>query len=279
MLWDVLPTGRQPGGAPFNAAVHLHRLGQSVQLISRVGDDELGRELLAYCEAEGLDTHLIQQSKTHLTGVVKATAGPGPAPGMLYRILEPVAWDFLHYTPAVQAAVSQAGMLVYGSLAARRATTRETLYRLLMQAPFKVFDVNLRPPHYRREVVKYLLRQADLVKLNTAELAEITGWLGQAATEATALPWLAGHFGLRSLCVTHADGGATLWTDHQLFQCPGPPGPAPASIGSSDAFLAALLAGLRQGSAPAHYLQAACAAAAAVARQGLADRTFAPLSP
>ena len=75
VLWDILPTGQQPGGAPFNVAVHLHQLGQPVQLISRVGDDELGRELLAFVEAKGLSTAHIQRGHTHLTGVVKANVG------------------------------------------------------------------------------------------------------------------------------------------------------------------------------------------------------------
>ena len=75
VLWDVLPTGKQPGGAPFNVAVHLHQLGQPVELISRVGRDDLGQELLDFLQAHGLPTATVQRGETHLTGVVKANVG------------------------------------------------------------------------------------------------------------------------------------------------------------------------------------------------------------
>jgi fructokinase len=265
ILWDVLPTGRQPGGAPFNVAVHLHQLGQPVQLISRVGDDELGRELLDFCTERGVGTELIQRSQTHLTGVVKATVQSNQE--VSYKIVEPVAWDYLHYNAEACAAVSQAAMVVYGSLAARSTTSRETLYRLLLLAPYKVFAVNLRPPYCTRAVVKYLLRQADLVVLTSQELVEIMSWLGQSTTEATALPWLAGHFGLKGVCVNKGAAGAMLWMADQLFSSPGFAVVVQDTIGSNDAFLAALLAGLRQGHPPTDYLRYACAAGALVAQQ------------
>ncbi|WP_303310963.1 carbohydrate kinase [Hymenobacter sp. BT730] len=275
MLWDMLPAGKQPGGAPFNVAVHLHQLGVPVQLISRVGDDELGAELLAFSASKGLDNHLVQRSATHLTSVVKANVSQRHE--VTFKILKPVAWDYIQHTDELRAAVAASGGLVYGSLAARSLTTRETLYRLLQVAPFKVFDVNLRPPHYSREVVKYLLRQADLVKLNEPELTEIMSWLGQPAADlATALPWLAGRFGLQAVCVTRGAAGAALWTDNQLFNCPGFPVPVQDTIGCGDALLAALLAGRLAGLPPATYLRRACAAGALVAmHQG----AMPPLTP
>jgi fructokinase len=273
ILWDVLPAGRQPGGAPFNVAVHLHQLGQPVQLISRVGDDELGRELLDFCAQRGVGTELIQRSQTHLTGVVKATVHSNQE--VSYKIVEPVAWDYLQYNSEVCTAVSQAAMVVYGSLAARSTTSRETLYRLLLLAPFKVFAVNLRPPYCTRAVVKYLLRQADLVVLTSQELVEIMNWLGQPASEAVALPWLAGHFGLKGVCVNKGAAGATLWLADQFFNSPGFAVTVQDTIGSNDAFLAALLVGFRQGHPPADYLRHACAAGALVAQQSGATPSLA----
>lgn len=263
-LWDVLPAGRQPGGAACNVALHLHQLGQPVQLISRVGDDELGHELLNFLTARGLDTALIQRSATHLTGVVKANV-QADSEQVSYKIAYPVAWDYIQHTDTLRTAVAQAGMLVYGTLTARGPASRETLYRLLQHASFKVFDLNLRPPHYSREVVKYLLRQADLVKLNEAELAEVMGWLGQPATAVTALPWLAAQFGLQAVCLTRGAAGATLWTGGQHWHCPGFTVPVQDPIGCGDAFLAALLVGWACGLPPADNLRRACAAGALVA--------------
>ncbi|GAB3298833.1 carbohydrate kinase family protein [Hymenobacter tenuis] len=255
-LWDMLPTGRRPGGAPLNVAAQLGRLGQPVQLISRVGNDELGAELLACLPGFGLGSELIQRSQTHLTGVVKVNLSAGHRQ---YKIVEPVAWDYLQHTEELRAAVASGRMLVYGSLAARNPVTRETLYRLLQVASYKVFDVNLRRPHYSRLVVNYLLRQADLVKLTLAELEQIMDWHGQEATVATALPWLAAHYQLDAVCLYQEASQVTLWQAPQLHTAELPRRESPDELGRSDVFLGRLLAHWGQESAAA-CLQAACAA-------------------
>jgi len=263
MLWDVLPSGKQPGGAPLNVAVHLHNFGQAVELISRVGHDDLGAELLAFAEGKGLSTRYVQHGETHLTGVVKANVSDSHE--VTYKIVQPVAWDYIQYEDALAPLVEQAEAFVFGSLAARSGATRETLYRLLQRAPFKVFDVNLRAPHYSRSVVTYLLRQAHLVKLNHHELAELLGWFGASPDEETALHWLAERFGLQAVCVTKGADGAVLWTGGQLYRSPGIAVQVQDTIGSGDAFLAALLRGWLAGQAPTELLAFACAAGSLVA--------------
>jgi len=263
MLWDVLPSGKQPGGAPLNVAVHLHNFGQAVELISRVGHDALGAELLAFAAAKGLSTRYVQQGETHLTGVVKANVSDSHE--VTYKIVQPVAWDYIQYEDALDSLVEQAKAFVFGSLAARSGATRETLYRLLQRAPFKVFDVNLRAPHYSCNVVTYLLRQANLVKLNHHELAEIMGWFGASPDEETALHWLADRFGLQAVCVTKGADGAVLWAGGQLHRSAGIAVQVQDTIGSGDAFLAALLKGWLAGQPPTEMLAFACAAGSLVA--------------
>ncbi|WP_324678347.1 carbohydrate kinase [Hymenobacter sp. GOD-10R] len=262
-LWDVLPTGKQPGGAPFNVAIHLHQLGQSVELISRIGDDDLGKELVDFLHERGLHTNFMQQGHTHLTGVVKANVDDRNE--VVYKIVQPVAWDYIQYDETLSDLVSEADMFVFGSLAARTPATRETLYRLLQQAKFKVFDVNMRPPHYTREVVQYLLEHCDLVKMNHHELAEILAWFGKNADDDSALEWLAQRFGLQAVCVTLGADGAQLWTKGQLYHSPGFSVEVKDTIGSGDAFLAALLTGWQAGLAPEECLRRACATGALVA--------------
>ncbi len=263
-LWDVLPTGRQPGGAPFNVAVQLHQLSQPVQLISRVGSDDLGRELLAFLAARGLSTAYVQRSHTHLTGVVKANVDNRNE--VTYKIVQPVAWDYIQFEDALHQLVAGAAGLVFGSLAARTETTRATLHRLLPAARFKVFDVNLRPPHYTREEVEYLLGQSNLVKVNEHELAEILGWYGRGpAPDEASLAWLAQHFHLQAVCVTLGAEGAVLWHEGQRYRSPGLVVAVQDTIGSGDAFLAALLTSWLAGEAPAQCLRFACAAGALVA--------------
>lgn len=263
MLWDVLPTGRQPGGAPLNVAVHLHNFGLDAQIISRVGHDDLGAELLAFVAGKGIGTNYVQRGETHLTGVVKANVRDSLE--VTYQIVQPVAWDYIQYDAALRELVETAEAFVFGSLVARQSPSRETLYRLLQQAPLKVFDVNLRPPHYSRDGVTYLLHQADLVKLNHHELAEIMGWFGTSANEQTALRWLADRFDLQAVCVTKGADGAVLWVGQQLYRSPGIAVQVQDTIGSGDAFLAALLRGWLAGHAPADYLAFACAAGSLVA--------------
>lgn len=263
MLWDVLPTGKQPGGAPLNVAVHLHNLGLEAQLVSRVGHDDLGAELLAFVQDKGLTTRYIQHGETHLTGVVKANVSDSHE--VTYKIVQPVAWDYIQYEDELGPLAEHAAAFVFGSLAARSPATRETLYRLLQRAPFKVFDVNLRAPHYSRSVVTYLLRQANLVKLNHHELAELMGWFGASPDEETALHWLAERFQLQAVCVTKGADGAVLWTGQRLYRSPGIAVQVQDTIGSGDAFLAALLKGWLAGQPPAEALAFACAAGSLVA--------------
>ena len=263
MLWDVLPSGRQPGGAPLNVAVHLNNFGLEAQLISRVGHDKPGAELLAFVASKGLTICQVRRDETHPTGVVNANVSDRHE--VTYQIVQPVAWDYIQYEPALGALVAAADALVFGSLAARSAASRETLYRLLPHARLRVFDVNLRAPHYSRDVVQYLLRQADVVKLNHHELAEIMGWFGVSPAEETALAWLAARFGLQAVCVTKGADGAALWTGGQLYQSPGRAVAVQDTIGSGDAFLAALLRGWLAGQPPAEYLAFAGAAGSLVA--------------
>ncbi|WP_375437578.1 carbohydrate kinase [uncultured Hymenobacter sp.] len=263
ILWDVLPSGRQPGGAPFNVAVHLRQLGLPVEFISRVGDDELGTELLEFVASKQLSTTYVQRGKTHLTGVVKANVDD--ANEVTYKIVHPVAWDYIQHDAALEKLVDEAAMFVYGSLSARSNASRETLYRLLEHAKFKVFDVNMRPPHSTRDVVKYLLGKADLVKMNHHELAEIMRWFSEETDKGTAMQWLAARFNLQGVCVTCGADGALLWTNGQLYRAPGVPVQVKDTIGSGDSFLAALLKGWRAGQEPGECLRFACATGALVA--------------
>lgn len=263
MLWDVLPTGKQPGGAPMNVAVHLRNLGLRPRIVSRIGDDDLGQELLGFVASQDLATDLIQRGSTHLTGVVKANVGDRNE--VIYKIVQPVAWDYIQSTEAMEAAVEQADVFVYGSLAARSPTTANTLYQLLERAPLRVFDVNLRTPHYNQPTLERLLATADIVKLNHHELELVAGWYEAPADLEMAMLNLARRYALQTLCVTCGEKGAILYTQSTFFHCAAFPVEVKDTIGSGDSFLAALLRGLLRNDPPADCLRFACAAGALVA--------------
>ncbi|MFZ1790575.1 MAG: PfkB family carbohydrate kinase [Saprospiraceae bacterium] len=117
VLWDMLPTGKMPGGAPMNVAIHLRNFGNTVSLISKVGTDDLGKELLEYLISKDMDIRYIQVGQTHLTGVVKVNLDN--AQNVSYKIIAPVAWDYIGFDLDAQEIVAESAAFVFGSLAFR----------------------------------------------------------------------------------------------------------------------------------------------------------------
>ena len=263
MLWDMLPTGKQAGGAPMNVAVHLKNLGFNPQIISRVGNDELGEELIQFVTKNGLSTDFIQLGKTHLTGVAKANVSDRNE--VTYKLVHPVAWDYIMYDDAVESAVGNAEIFVFGSLSARSQESRDTVYHLIEKANYKVFDVNLRPPFYDKETVENLLKKADMVKMNSSELIIIADWYEVDLEERTAILSISNYFNISTICVTRGEKGAILYTDGKFYEHQGFEVEVTDTIGSGDSFLAALLKGILEKKDPAENLEFACAMGSLVA--------------
>jgi fructokinase len=269
VLWDCLPSGRLPGGAPLNVAYHLHRLGAEALMLSAVGTDALGDEMLTYLASRGLRTDFVARHRRLPTGLVTVALTAGGQPS--YTIEEGVAWDDLGGTGAWRAAVPGAGALVCGSLAARTAANRATLDELLATpALLRILDVNLRAPFDEPERVLDLARRADWVKMNEHELAALANTA--AASEEWPRQWLpaveafAAASGCRQLCVTAGERGALLWQDGTLLSAPAPPVPVRDTIGAGDAFTAAFVHGLlTTPESPLAILARACALGALVA--------------
>jgi fructokinase len=272
ILWDVLPTSKQPGGAPMNVAADLRNFGINAQMISRVGSDDLGRELLDFLQKKGLPLDLVQIGQTHLTGVAKANISDSNE--VTYKIVQPVAWDYIHLEPNLVDAVQNSDLFVYGSLAARSPMTYETLQALLAVARRKVFDVNIRAPHYERTTVEELLHQADIAKLNEHELVELSGWYGEETDLQKAMQTLRERYSLETLCVTLGEKGAALLDTTGFVQQVGFSVEVEDTIGSGDAFLAAFLYKTLQNETPQKTLEFACATGAYVATQRGATPTF-----
>jgi fructokinase len=240
ILWDALPRGLFLGGAPLNVACHLRQLGVGVAFASRIGHDRLGRTILNTLAMRGLGAELIQTDTTLETGFVEVTFKNSETP--VYEIVAPAAWDALEATAPLLEAASAAGMLVFGSLAQRSATTRATLRALWQRAAFKVYDINLRPPSTTDEIVAESLPVADLLKLNDEELLLLGRQFGLQGDSEALMRGLASRFEIDTIIVTRGGAGACGLERGHYAEHPGFAVTLCDPVGAGDAFLAGLLA-------------------------------------
>src|ERR687886_419692 len=143
VLWDILPTGALPGGAPMNVAYHLKKLGINPALITKIGLDDYGKKLVNMLSESGVSTEYFDMDYEHPTGLVYANMNNHHE--VVYDIVYPSAWDFIEWKEEFANLVQQAEFFVYGSLTSRSKVSRDTLEQLLELARIKVLDINLRP--------------------------------------------------------------------------------------------------------------------------------------
>ena len=240
ILWDNLPTGKKPGGAPMNVAYHLNQLGIESCLISRVGDDTNGREILNFLKSKGLSTEYCQIDHSFPTSTVEVSIAADKE--VCYDIVKPVAWDYIEESVALTRLVSEADAFVFGSLAARNSVSYLTVASLLEKAKYRVFDVNLREPHYSPATITHLLRKTNLLKLNIHELNLIATWFNTSCTtEWEKITLLQDEFAIDEIVVTKGSSGATYYTQHAQCNYPAYKVKVNDTVGSGDSFLAAFL--------------------------------------
>ncbi|WP_411273352.1 carbohydrate kinase family protein, partial [Daejeonella sp.] len=242
ILWDILPDGPQPGGAPLNVAYHLNKLGVGTSIISRIGNDANGQKLEDLLDSWGINKNLIQKDSKYPTSEVIASMGSGNE--VTYEIVFPVAWDFIHYEKSIDIQMESADYLVYGSLSSRNDISRNTLFELLEGNGTKVFDINLRPPFYDKTILYELIRRADIVKFNEAEL-EISQSLfgGTFSKESDQVKYIQEKFQIPEIVVTRGESGASYYKNDDSYHALGVGIDVNDTIGSGDSFLAAFIAG------------------------------------
>ncbi len=263
-LWDVFPDERRPGGAPCNVAYHAAQLGNRAAIITRVGSDADGDELVEFLADRGLTTAFIQRDTSHRTGTVRVVFIDGEPE---YTIVENVAWDHLEANTHALDAISSANAVCFGSLAQRTPTGRASIQKLVAAASptcLKVFDVNLRPPFIDRDVVETSLRLSDIVKMSEAEVDTLSALFSQ--TDLTA--WLLSEMAVELVCTTFGPGGAAVTTSEGSTRVPASPVDTERGdfVGVGDAFIAAMTHRLVRGNDPASAVSFANRYAAIVAR-------------
>lgn len=248
ILWDLLPAGRQLGGAPANFAYCSHLLGNRAVVASRIASDQLGLEIRERLEQAGIGHDFLQSDALHPTGTVNVSLDSRGQP--TYEIVRDVAWDFLEWSPEWESLARATDAVCFGSLAQRSEKSRNTIYRFLDSTPkgaLRVFDVNLRQTFYSREVIEESLRRANIVKVNHDELQRLREILGLGTTLTDDLSFcqlLIGNFQLLMACVTYGAEGSLLCNQSVTHRHPGFKIPTKDTVGAGDAFTAGLVHGL-----------------------------------
>lgn len=264
VLWDNFASGKKAGGAPMNVALHLHKQGIDSKMISSVGKDTDGGELTGYLKDQGLDTSLISQHASLPTGVVEVQLDADHQ--AKYDIVKPVAWDEIKYSEELEQVVSQSDVLIFGSLASRSETSKTTLLKLLPAAKFKVFDMNLRPPHFEEELVIFLMRACDVLKINEVELDYLAQLFSfESGSREEQLKQLRKQISVPTICVTLGGEGAMVLHNDKLLKHQGVKVVPVDTVGAGDAFLATFIASYLKGLSIELTLERACAAGALVA--------------
>ena len=266
VLWDKLPTGAKPGGAPLNVAIHLKKQGGNPRLISKIGNDLDGKKLIGFLKNSGLATNLIQVDEHLPTSEVLVHLDENK--NASYEICEPVAWDNIQRNKEIEKVSAGSDLIIYGSLASRNQTTRETLFKLLESSKAtRLLDVNLRPPYNKPDVVEKLLFMSDFIKLNDDELRIIASWNNKPGNETELIHWLADYYGCSTVCVTRGANGAALIIENEIYEQPGFKINTVDTVGAGDSFLASLVANFAKNLPPQKTLEFACATGAFVASQ------------
>ena len=264
VLWDKLPSEKVPGGAPLNFGYRLNSFEKSISIISKVGDDALGKKLTEFLNKNGLDTEHLQISKIYKTGEVNVSIDKNGIAD--YDILNPVAWDDISLNSKNIDLTKNSSIFVFGSLICRNVTSRETLKKLLKIAPFKLFDVNLRFPYYDLNLIKELMMCSDFIKFNHEEITEISLIYNKKKTSLeNMIKTISEKTKTYDICVTMGEKGACYYTNNTFYFQDGFKINVSDTVGAGDSFLATLVEGILNKTKPQEILKKACAVAALVA--------------
>lgn len=248
-LWDMLPEGRKLGGAPANFAYHVSQFGLDSRVVSAVGDDELGNEILANFAEKQLECQI--EKVTYPTGTVQVTLDEKGIP--CYEIKEGVAWDNIPYTSALENLAKQTHAVCFGSLAQRNAVSRETINRFIDQMPedenvLKIFDINLRQHFYSKELIEASLKKSNVLKINDEELVVVGEMFGFADIDFQDKCWiLLAKYNLKMLILTCGTEGSYVFTPGEVSFLETPQVQVADTVGAGDSFTGAFVAAILSG--------------------------------
>ena len=248
IVWDMLPAGKQLGGAPLNFAFFSKELGAEAYAVSAIGNDVLGDETLAVASATGVNLDYLQRNNLPTSRVLISLDNEGVPQ---YEIVENVAWDALECPQMILDLVKDASVMCWGSLAQRSVTSRQSVLAMLAATPkecVKVFDINIRQHYYSREVIETSLGYADILKLNEDELPLVASILGLSGPEHDIVSQLIEKYALKYLVYTHgADFSEVFSATGEYSHVPTPKVKVVDTVGAGDSFTAVFVTSILQG--------------------------------
>lgn len=248
LLWDILPDGKKLGGAPANFIYHVCQTGINGYVISSVGDDENGQELIHELQSKQLNTAYIGVDKTKPTGTVTVALDSFGNPS--YSINEQVAWDFIELTAENKNLMKSAHAVCFGSLAQRSDGSKNTIQKLLLNTSpdcIRVFDINLRKQYYSHETIVSSLKLANVLKINEDELKILSSLEHIEGSETEVMNTLLGRYALNLIALTRGDKDSILLTKDGISILESPKIQVVDTVGAGDSFTAALVTGLLKG--------------------------------
>lgn len=257
-LWDVLPEGKKIGGAPANFAYHVSQFGLPSCVVSAVGADPLGQEIVENFTSKGLNQQIAEVP--YPTGTVQVEIDPAGVPQ--YEIKENVAWDNIPYTALLESLAERTKAVCFGSLAQRNVVSRNTINRFLDAMPqtddsLVVFDVNLRQGFYTKEILCNSMKRCNILKINDEELVTVSRMFGYPGIDLQDKCWiLLGKYNLKMLILTCGINGSYVFTPGNVSFQPTPKVEVADTVGAGDSFTAAFISSILKGKrvAEAHAL-------------------------
>ena len=246
-LWDVLPEGKKIGGAPANFAYHVSQFGLPSCVVSAVGDDDLGREIIENFTAKGLKQLIADVP--YPTGTVQVEIDQSGVPQ--YEIKENVAWDNIPYTERLESLAERTTAVCFGSLAQRNVVSRNTINRFLdvvsrNEENLIVFDVNLRQGFYNKEILCNSMKRCNILKINDEELVTVSRMFGYPDLQDKC--WiLLGKYNLKMLILTCGINGSYVFTPGNVSFQPTPKVEVADTVGAGDSFIAAFISSVLKG--------------------------------
>ena len=248
-LWDVLPEGKKIGGAPANFAYHVSQFGLPSCVVSAIGDDKLGAEIIENFNAKGLQQLI--ETVTYPTGTVQVEIDQAGIPQ--YEIKENVAWDNIPYTARLENLAQRTRAVCFGSLAQRSVVSRTTINRFLDAMPHDndplvVFDVNLRQGFYNKDILCNSMKRCNILKINDEELVTVSRMFGYPGIDLQDKCWiLLGKYNLKMLILTCGINGSYVFTPGNVSFQPTPLVEVADTVGAGDSFTAAFISSILKG--------------------------------